>query len=160
MTASGTRLALRAAASQSAYWGSRSAARLRNRSRPYVWSGRASEEVCQAAWTVLHKCIGLCLELIAPGHHGYQRVCDPISGQASQRAMRVTSVLKHFRGLATRDDRQVCHFHAFLCLAASMLWMGMSSQPRAKHLDIVSRHCGTRISSIRFSASSSLGLRP
>ena len=26
---------------------------------------------------------GLCLERVAPGHHGYQRACDLISGQAS-----------------------------------------------------------------------------
>jgi transposase len=31
--------------------------------------------------------------------------------------------LKHFRRLATRYDRRACHFLAFLCLAASMLWM-------------------------------------
>jgi IS5 family transposase len=66
----------------------------------------------------------------------------------------VSTKLKHFRRLATRYDRRVCHFHAFLCLAASMLWMRMSIQPSTKHADIVSRHCGTRISSIRFSASS------
>jgi transposase len=31
--------------------------------------------------------------------------------------------LKHFRRLATRYDRRACHFRAFLCLAASMIWM-------------------------------------
>ena len=31
--------------------------------------------------------------------------------------------LKHFRRLATRYDRRARHFLAFLCLAASMLWM-------------------------------------
>jgi transposase len=31
--------------------------------------------------------------------------------------------LKHFRRLATRYDRRAVHFLAFLCLAASMLWM-------------------------------------
>ena len=31
--------------------------------------------------------------------------------------------LKHFRRLATRFDRQAVHFLAFVCLAATMLWM-------------------------------------
>jgi len=31
--------------------------------------------------------------------------------------------LKHFRRLATRYDRRAVHFLAFLCLAATMLWM-------------------------------------
>jgi hypothetical protein len=30
--------------------------------------------------------------IVAPDHHGYQRACDLISGQASNRAIRVTSV--------------------------------------------------------------------
>ena len=52
---------------------------------PNVWSGRALQENfvdLQAA--VLHQCIrpliGACC---APGHHGYQRACVLISGQAS-----------------------------------------------------------------------------
>jgi transposase len=31
--------------------------------------------------------------------------------------------LKHFRRLATRYDRRAVHFLAFLCLAATMLWI-------------------------------------
>jgi len=53
-------------------------------SDPDVWSGRALQEVsssCRIA--VLHQCIrpliGACC---TPGHHGYQRACDLISGQA------------------------------------------------------------------------------
>jgi hypothetical protein len=52
---------------------------------PNVWSGRASQEdFVELAAAVLHQCIrppiGACR---APGHHGYQRACVLISGQAS-----------------------------------------------------------------------------
>jgi hypothetical protein len=54
-----------------------------------VWSGRASQEnFVKLAVAVLHQCIrpliGACC---APGHHGYQRVCDLISGKASSGQM-------------------------------------------------------------------------
>ncbi len=39
------------------------------------------------------------------------------------RIERCCNKLKHFRRLATRYDRRACHFQAFLCLAATMLWM-------------------------------------
>src|ERR1700722_15358243 len=52
---------------------------------PHVWSGRAlQEDFVELAAAVLHQCIrpqiGACC---APGHHGYQRACVLISGQAS-----------------------------------------------------------------------------
>ncbi|SIO41478.1 hypothetical protein SAMN05443247_05052 [Bradyrhizobium erythrophlei] len=52
---------------------------------PHVWSGRAlQEDFVELAAAVLHQCIrpliGACG---APGHHGYQRACVLISGQAS-----------------------------------------------------------------------------
>src|SRR6202161_1399667 len=52
---------------------------------PDVWSGRAlQEDLVELAVAVLHQCIrpliGACC---APGHHGYQRACDLINGQAS-----------------------------------------------------------------------------
>ena len=52
---------------------------------PNVWSGRAlQEDFVELAAAVLHQCIrpqiGACC---APGHHGYQRACVLISGQAS-----------------------------------------------------------------------------
>src|SRR5229473_2736802 len=52
---------------------------------PNVWSGRAlQEDFVELAVAVLHQCIrpliGACC---APGHHGYQRACVLISGQAS-----------------------------------------------------------------------------
>jgi hypothetical protein len=51
------------------------------------------EDFVELAAAVLHQCIrpliGACC---APGHHGYQRACVLISGQASIRAIRVTSV--------------------------------------------------------------------
>ena len=52
---------------------------------PFVWSGRAlQEDFVELAVAVLHQCIrpliGACC---APGHHGYQRACVLISGQAS-----------------------------------------------------------------------------
>ena len=56
---------------------------------PYVWSGRASQEVssiCRLA--VLRQCIRpLVGAFCVPGHHGCQRTCDPISGQASNSQM-------------------------------------------------------------------------
>ena len=39
------------------------------------------------------------------------------------RIERCFNKLKHFRRLATRYDRRACHFFAFLCLAATMLWI-------------------------------------
>jgi hypothetical protein len=53
---------------------------------PDVWSGRALQEgFVNLADAVLHQCIrpliGVCC---APGHHGYQRAFELISGQASK----------------------------------------------------------------------------
>jgi len=61
---------------------------------PNVWSGRAMQEVSSTlADAVLRQCIRLLIGACAPSHHGYQRACDLISGQASiERAVRVTSV--------------------------------------------------------------------
>jgi transposase len=36
---------------------------------------------------------------------------------------RCINKLKHFRRLATRYDRRACHFLAFLCVAAAVLWL-------------------------------------
>jgi hypothetical protein len=50
---------------------------------PYVWSGRASQEkFIELAVAVLHQCIRPLIGASAPDHHGYQRTCDLISGQA------------------------------------------------------------------------------
>jgi hypothetical protein len=51
----------------------------------YVWSSRALQEFfVDLADAVLHQCIrSLIGALVAPNHHGYQRACDLISGQAS-----------------------------------------------------------------------------
>jgi len=60
---------------------------------PNVWSGRALQEVfIDLESAVLHQCIRSLIGALAPDHHGYQRACDLISGQASNRAIRVTSV--------------------------------------------------------------------
>src|ERR1700741_5197663 len=50
-----------------------------------VWSGRALQEVLiNLADAVLHQCIRpLIAACCAPGHHGYQRAFELISGQAS-----------------------------------------------------------------------------
>jgi hypothetical protein len=61
---------------------------------PDVWSGRAlQEDFVELAAAVLHQCIrpliGACG---APGHHGYQRACVLVNGQASNGAIWVTSV--------------------------------------------------------------------
>src|SRR5437899_12778224 len=37
----------------------------------------------ELASAVLHQCIWRLIGACAPGHHGYQRACDLISGQAS-----------------------------------------------------------------------------
>ena len=52
---------------------------------PIVWSGRAVQEVSSTlADAVLHQCIRLLIgAYCAPSHHGYQRACDLILGQAS-----------------------------------------------------------------------------
>ena len=52
---------------------------------PNVWSGRAVQEVSSTlADAVLHQCIRLLIgAYCAPSHHGYQRACGLISGQAS-----------------------------------------------------------------------------
>ena len=55
-------------------------------SDPDVWSGRALQENFHrvGGCAVLHQCIRpLTGAFYAPGHHGYQRACDLISGQAS-----------------------------------------------------------------------------
>src|SRR3982074_3330534 len=43
-------------------------------------------------FAVLHQCIRPLIGAFAPGHHGYQRACVLISGQASTGAIWVTSV--------------------------------------------------------------------
>jgi hypothetical protein len=49
--------------------------------RPDVWSGRAMQEVLSIpADAVLHQCIRPLIGASAPGHHGYQRACDLITG--------------------------------------------------------------------------------
>jgi len=48
---------------------------------------------------------------------------DKILYRERNRIERCFNKLKHFRRLATRYDRRAVHFLAFICLAASMLWM-------------------------------------
>jgi hypothetical protein len=53
---------------------------------PNVWSGRALQENFHRVGgrAVLHQCIRpLIGAFCAPGHHGYQRACDLVTGQAS-----------------------------------------------------------------------------
>src|SRR5260370_6047661 len=52
---------------------------------PFVWSGRElQEDFVELEAAVLHQCIRPQIEACgAPGHHGYQRACVLISGQAS-----------------------------------------------------------------------------
>src|ERR1700730_14355357 len=75
---------------------------------PNVWSGRALQEVF-VDLSALRSCInvsGLCLErACAPGHHGYQRACVLISGQASKGAIGVTRVRMR------REDRSSISSH-------------------------------------------------
>ena len=48
---------------------------------------------------------------------------DKVLYRERNRIERCFNKLKHFRRLATRYDRRATHFLAFLCLAASILWM-------------------------------------
>jgi transposase len=48
---------------------------------------------------------------------------DKLLYRERNRIERCFNKLKHFRRLATRYDRRAVHFLAFLCLAASVLWM-------------------------------------
>ena len=48
---------------------------------------------------------------------------DALAYKLRNRIERCFNKLKHFRRLATRYDRRARHFLAFLCLAATMLWM-------------------------------------
>src|SRR3974390_2711757 len=58
--------------------------RAASRFDPHVWSGRAVQEVfVDPGDAVLHQCIRPLIGACAPGHHGYQRACDLITGQAS-----------------------------------------------------------------------------
>jgi hypothetical protein len=84
---------------------------------PNVWSGRAlQEDFVELAAAVLHQCIrpliGACC---APGHHGYQRACVLISGQASIGAIRVTSVRMR------REDRTSISSHPLADLGWKLL---------------------------------------
>ena len=74
---------------------------------PNVWSGRASQEdFVELAAAVLHQCIRpLIGARCAPGHHGHQRACDLVSGQASNWAIWVTSVRMR------REDRSSISSH-------------------------------------------------
>ena len=83
------------------YWGEADIARIPAGCRceaidPNVWSGRALQENFDrvGGCAVLHQCIRpLIGALCAPGHHGYQRACDLISGQASMGLVFVAIVL-------------------------------------------------------------------
>src|SRR5262249_3707604 len=48
---------------------------------------------------------------------------DKMLYRERNRIERCFNKLKHFRRLATRYDRRAVHFHAFLCIAAAILWM-------------------------------------
>jgi hypothetical protein len=52
---------------------------------PYVWSGRAKQEDSTRRWqAVLHQCIrAFDWSVVLRAHHGYQRACVLITGQAS-----------------------------------------------------------------------------
>ena len=53
---------------------------------PYVWSGRALQEnFADLAVSGLASMYPTFDWSVAPGHHGYQRACDLISGKASRR---------------------------------------------------------------------------
>src|ERR1700688_2342924 len=52
-------------------------------SRMYGPAARCKGFSSSCRFAVLHQCIRPLIGAFAPGHHGYQRACDLISGQAS-----------------------------------------------------------------------------
>ena len=60
--------------------------------RTYGPAARCKRFSSSCRFAVLHQCIRPLIGAFAPGHHGYQRACVLISGQASSGAIRVTSV--------------------------------------------------------------------
>jgi hypothetical protein len=85
---SGVKLGVYSSPGRVRFWANRTSSRhgLRAEFDPNVWSGRALQENFHrvGGCAVLHQCIRpLTGAFYAPGHHGYQRACDLISGQAS-----------------------------------------------------------------------------
>ena len=72
----------------------------------WVWSQRRKRICRSGGYTVLHQCIRPLIGAVcAPGHHGYQRACVLITGQASSGAIWVTRVRMR------REDRSSISFH-------------------------------------------------
>jgi transposase len=65
------------------------------------------------------------MKVVIPSNRSRKRIIrhDKTLYRERNRIERCFNKLKHFRRLATRYDRRACHFLAFLCLAATMLWM-------------------------------------
>jgi transposase len=65
------------------------------------------------------------MKVVIPSNRSRKRIIrhDKALYRERNRIERCFNKLKHFRRLATRYDRRACHFLAFLCLAATMLWM-------------------------------------
>ena len=65
------------------------------------------------------------MKAVIPSNRSRKRCIrhDKVLYRERNRIERCFNKLKHFRRLATRYDRRARHFLAFLCLAASMLWM-------------------------------------
>jgi len=65
------------------------------------------------------------MKAVIPSNRSRKRIIrhDKTLYRERNRIERCFNKLKHFRRLATRYDRRACHFLAFLCLAAAMLWM-------------------------------------
>jgi hypothetical protein len=100
---------------------------------PHVWSGRASQEnFVELAVAVLHQCIRpLIGAFCAPGHHGYQRACDLISGKAStghsghqcsHAPGRPTSISSHPLADLGRKSISIWLRHCGLLILSGDLW--------------------------------------
>jgi transposase len=65
------------------------------------------------------------MKAVIPSNRSRKRIIryDKALYRERNRIERCFNKLKHFRRLATRYDRRAVHFLAFLCLAASILWM-------------------------------------
>jgi hypothetical protein len=69
---------------------------------------RVARGFVNLADAVLHQCIRPLIGARgAPGHHGYQRACDLITGQASTGAIWVTGVRMRRSSYPLADERQV-----------------------------------------------------
>src|SRR5262245_5894680 len=120
---------------------------------PNVWSGRALQENFDrdGGCAVLHQCIRpLIGALRAPGHHGYQRACDLVSGQAS------TGHVGH-RVRMRREDRSSISFLVLSQTSAGKTFRRLALRSRGLNLGCL--ECSTMSQNAPSNASELVGER-